>query len=151
MELVPWRFFGRELSPFRSEKDDLWRRFFGETPYARRFEEEWVPTVDISENKDNFIIKADLPGMEEKDFKVSISESVLTIKGEKKKEEEEKDEHHYRCERCYGSFQRSFQFPTGVKADKVDATFDKGVLKVTIPKIEEAKKKDVEIKVKKAK
>jgi HSP20 family protein len=134
MELVPWRFFGRELSPFRSEKDDLWRRFFGETPYARRFEEEWVPTVDISENKDNFIIKADLPGMEEK-----------------KKEEEEKDEHHYRCERCYGSFQRSFQLPTGVKADKVDATFDKGVLKVTIPKIEEAKKKDVEIKVKKAK
>ena len=94
--------------------DDLWRRFFGKTPLARRAGEEWWPTVDASETKDNFIIKAELPGVEEK------------------------DEHHYRVERYYGSFERSFRMPTGVKADKVEATFDKGVLKVTVPKVEEA-------------
>lgn len=92
-----------------------------------------MPTVDISKTKDSFIIKAELPGMNEKDVKVSISENILLIKGEKKKEEVEKHEHHYCCERCYGAFQRSFQLPTSVQADKVEATFAKGVLKVTIP------------------
>ena len=79
---------------------------------------------------------------------MSISGNVLTIKGEKKKEEEEKDEHHHYVERYYGSFQRSFQLPAGVKSDKIDATFDKGVLKVTLPKVEEAKEKEIEIEVK---
>jgi HSP20 family protein len=79
---------------------------------------------------------------------VTISGDVLTIKGEKKKEEEEKDEHHYRAERYYGSFQRSFQLPASVQADKVEAAFEKGVLRVTLPKVEEAKKKEVKIKVK---
>jgi HSP20 family protein len=73
---------------------------------------------------------------------------VLTIKGEKKKEEEEKDEHHHYVERYYGSFQRSFRLPANVKSDKVEATFDKGILRVTLPKVEEAKKKKVEVKVK---
>ena len=128
--------------------DNLWRRFFGEKPLARIFTEEWSPTVDILETKDNFIIKADLAGMDEKDVTVSISENVLTIKGEKKKEEEEKDEHHYFCERCYGAFQRSFQLPTNVQGDKVEAASDKGVLNITLPKVEEAKKKEIQIKVK---
>jgi len=86
--------------------------------------------------------------VDEKDIGVSISGDILMIKGEKKKEEEEKDEHHYRVERYYGSFERSFRIPTGVKADKIDATFDKGVLKVTVPKAEEAKKKEIAVKVK---
>jgi HSP20 family protein len=89
--------------------------------------------------------------VDEKDIAVSISGDILTIKGEKKKEEEEKDEHHYRVERYYGSFERSFRIPTGVKADKIDATFDKGVLKVTVPKAEEAKKKEIAVKVKQPK
>jgi len=77
---------------------------------------------------------------------VSISGDLLTIKGEKKSEEEDK---HYHCiERCYGSFQRSFRLPVNVKSDKVEATFDKGVLKITLHKVEEAKKKEIEIKVK---
>jgi HSP20 family protein len=87
--------------------DRLWDRFVGETSLGRRITGEWWPTVDVSETKDNFVIKAELPGIDEKDVSVAISGDVLTIKGEKKKEEEEKDEHHYRAERYYGSFQRS--------------------------------------------
>ena len=147
MELIPWRRFGG-LSPFREEMDDLWSRFFGELPKMRAFEGDWSPSVDISETKDNFVVKAELPGLEAKDVNVSISGNMLTIKGEKKKEEEEKDEHHHYVERYYGSFQRSFQLPTNVKTDKIDATFDKGVLKVTLPKTEEAKKKEIKIEVK---
>jgi HSP20 family protein len=82
--------------------------------------------VDVSESKDNFMIKAELPGMDEKDVNVSISGNVFTIKGERKKKEEEKDKHHYCAERYYGSFQRSFRLPTSVKADKIEAAFDKG-------------------------
>jgi HSP20 family protein len=147
MELSPWKPFG-ELSPFRKEMDRLWNRFLGETPFARTFNEMWSPSVDISETKDDFVVKAELPGLEAKDVNVSISGNVLTIKGEKKAEEEEKDEHYHRVERYSGSFQRVFQLPSGVKADKVEANFDKGVLKVTLPKVEEAKKKEIEVKVK---
>ena len=148
MEIIPWRPFGGELSSLRQEMDRLWDRFVGELPLARRISGEWSPTVDVSEAKDNFIIEAELPGIDEKDVSVTISGDVLTIKGEKKKEEEEKDEHHYRAERYYGSFQRSFQLPNSVKADKIEADFEKGILKVTLPKVEEAKKKEVKIKVK---
>jgi len=148
MEIIPWRPIGRELSSLHQEMDRLWDRFVGETPLVRRITGEWWPTVDVSESKDNFIIKAELPGMDASDVNVSVSGNVLTIKGEKKKEEEEKDEHHYRAERYYGSFQRSFQLSASVQADKVEAAFEKGVLKVTLPKVEEAKKKEVEIKVK---
>jgi HSP20 family protein len=147
MELSPWKPFG-ELSPFRKEMDRLWNRFLGETPFARTFNEMWSPSVDISETKDDFVVKAELPGLEAKDVNVSISGDVLTIKGEKKSEEEEKDEHYHRVERYSGSFQRVFQLPSGVKADKVEANFDKGVLKVILPKVEEAKKKQIEVKVK---
>jgi HSP20 family protein len=148
VEIIPWRPIGRELSSLRQEMDRLWDRFVGETPLARRVAEEWWPTVDMSETRDSFIVKAELPGLDAKDVEVSISGDVLTIKGEKQKEEEEKDEHHYRAERYYGSFQRSFQLPTSIKADKIEAAFDKGVLKVTLPKVEEAKKKKIEVKVK---
>lgn len=148
MELVPWKPFGRELDRLRKEMDDLWSRFFGERPFGRRVDEEWSPSVDLSETKDNFVVKAELPGLEVKDIDVSISGEVLTIRGEKKKEEEEKGEHHHYVERFYGSFQRSFRLPTNVQADKVEASFDKGVLKITLPKVEEAKKKEIQVKVK---
>lgn len=148
MDLVPWRPFGKELSTLRKEMDDLFGRFFGEFPLARRMAEEWAPSVDISETKNNFVVKAELPGLEAKDINVSISGDMLTIKGEKKKEEEEKDEHHHYVERYYGSFQRTFQLPSTVKTEKIDATFDKGVLKIKLPKKPEAKKKEIEVKVK---
>ena len=147
MELVPCRPFG-ELSSFRGEMDKLWDQFFGQRPFSGRLTEEWCPAVDISETEDKLLIKAELPGLEAKDVNVSMSGNLLTIKGEKKKEKEEKDEHHHCMERYSGSFQRYFRIPVNVKTDKVEAVFDKGVLKVTLPKVEEARKKEIEIKVK---
>ena len=147
MEIIPWRTFG-ELGSVRREMDRFWNRFLGGGSLARSTSEEWAPSVDISETKDNFIVKAELPGLETKDINVSISGDLLTIKGQKEQELEEKDEHHHYVERYYGSFQRSFRLPANVKSDKIDAAFDKGVLKVTLPKTEEAKKKEIEIKVK---
>jgi HSP20 family protein len=145
MELVPWRPFG-EVSTFRGEMDKLWDRFFGQRPLAGILSEEWVPSVDISETEDKFLIKAELPGLETKDVNVSISGELLTISGEKKKETEEKDEHHHFVERYSGSFERSFRIPVNVKPDKVEAIFDKGILRVTLPKEEKAREKEIEIK-----
>ena len=145
MEIVPRSPFG-ELSTLRREMDDLWNRFFGETRLPRILAREWLPSVDISETKDNLVVKAELPGLEAKDIDVSISGDVLTIRGEKKKEEEKKDEHFHYRERYAGSFQRSLRLPAGVRSDEVEAAFKNGVLNITIPKAEEAKKKQIEIK-----
>ncbi len=147
MEPVPWKPLG-ELTSFRREMDRLWDRFFGERPFAKLFEREWGPTVDISETKDDLVVKADLPGLEAKDVDISISGDMLTIKGEKTKEEEEKGEHCYYSERYCGTFQRSLRLPVNVQIDKAKATFDKGVLKITLPKSEEARKKKIEINIK---
>lgn len=147
MEVIPWRQFG-ELGLLNRDMGKLWDRFGGESPFARKFGETWLPSVDVSETKDNFVVKAELPGLEAKDVNVSISGDVLTIKGKKKTTEEEKDEHYHCVERYSGTFQRVFQLPSGVKGDMIEAIFDKGVLKVTLPKVEEAKKKEIEVKVK---
>ena len=147
MDITPWRPLG-ELSSVRREMDRLWNRFLGETPFARTAAEEWSPSVDISETKDKLAIKAELPGLDAKDVNVSITGDILTIKGEKKRETEEKDEHHHYVERYYGSFERSFKIPVNVKNDKIEATFDKGVLKIVLPKTEASKKKEIEVKVK---
>lgn len=110
------------------------------------FSQEWAPMVDVSETKDNVVVKAEIPGMEAKDMDVSVSGDVLTIKGQKKTEEEKKDEHYHYRERYSGSFQRSFRLPVAVKTEKADAAFKDGVLTITIPKAEEAKKKEIKIK-----
>jgi HSP20 family protein len=148
MQLVPFKPFNREIGTLEKEMENLWNRFFGETGFAKPFAEEWAPTVEVSETKDKYIVNAELPGRETKDVNVTLSDDILTIKGEKKKETEEKDEDRYFSERYYGSFQRSFQLPAGAKADEVEASFDKGVLKIEFPKKEEVKKKEIEVKVK---
>ena len=146
MQLVPFKPFSREISTFEKEMDNLWKRFFSEKHFAKPFDEEWAPTVDVCETKDKYTVKAELPGLEAKDVNVTLSDDILTIKGEKKEKTEEKDENRHFSEWYYGSFQRSFQLPAEVKADKVEANFNKGVLKVTLPKKEEAKKKEIEVK-----
>lgn len=148
MELTPWRPFGRELGSLRREMDRIWDRFMGEMPLSRIFKGEWAPSVDISEDKNNIILKAELPGMEAKDVEVNLTDNVLTIKGEKKEEKEQKDERRHVIERYHGAFERSFQLPGKVQSDNIDAVFEKGVLKITLPKTEEAKKKEIKIKVK---
>ena len=106
-----------------------------------------MPAVDVYDETDAVVVKADLPGMAKDDIDVSLSGSTLTIKGEKKKEEEVKDEDYYRWERSYGAFARTIDLPAEVKTDEVTATFKEGVLEVRLPKTEEAKKKPTTVKV----
>jgi HSP20 family protein len=107
----------------------------------------WSPSVDVSETKDNVVIKAEIPGMTKDDVKISIQDNVITLKGEKKQEKEEKDANYHRIERSYGSFCRSFTLPAAVKADKIKATYKDGILNVTLPKTEEVKPKEIPINV----
>jgi len=106
---------------------------------------EWMPTVDILENEQSFVVKTELPGVEKDDVKVHISNGVLTIKGEKKVEV--KDEKRHRVECSYGSFVRSFTLPQDVDVEKVEAAYKNGILSLTIPKQAEAKPKQIEVKV----
>jgi HSP20 family protein len=108
----------------------------------------WTPAVDIAEQENEYIVKMELPGVNKDDVKISLEANILTIKGEKKQEKEEKNKNLHRVERSYGSFQRSFTLPTTVKSDKIDAIFKDGVLSISLPKAEEAKPKQIEVKVK---
>jgi len=105
------------------------------------------PTVDFYEEKDDIVVKAELPGIDKNNVEVNLTDHTLTIKGEKKKEEEVKEKNYYRSERSYGSFVRALELPTNVHADKVKATFKDGVLEVRLPKTEEARKKEIKVKV----
>jgi len=113
---------------------------------------EWprVPPVDVVEKADTYEISAELPGLDAKDIEIKQSDGMLTIKGEKKHEAEEKAEGYYLSERSYGSFERSFQVPETVNADKIEATFTKGVLTLVLPKKPEAQRHEKKISVKAA-
>lgn len=123
--------------------DGLFSDFDGDVTFAS----QWAPRVDVVEQKDAYMIKAELPGVSKNDVKIVLQENVLTIKGEKKQESEQKDSDYHRIERSYGTFERSFTLPTGVRSDKIDATYKDGVLTITLPKAEEAKPKEIEVKV----
>jgi len=143
-ELIPRKPFS-ELSTVRNEMDRLWNRFLDDWPLPAMFTKGWAPMADISETKDKLIVKAELPGLDPEDIKLSLSGNLLTIEGEKKKEKEEKDEQHYYLERYSGAFHRSFRLPVEVREDKIEAKFDKGVLTVTLPKTAKTPKKEIKI------
>ncbi len=145
-ELAPWRPF-TELSTFRREMDRLWDSFFGERPLARIWEREWAPSLDLSETKDNFVVKAEVSGMDAKDINISLTGDLLTIKGEKKQEREEKEENYHLVERSYGAFSRSVRLPAEVESDKIEASYKNGILRITLSKSEKVKAKEVKIKV----
>jgi HSP20 family protein len=147
MDLVAWKPFRDELSAFRKEMDRLWNRAFGETALGRVSETEWRPSADIAETPESITVIAELPGLEPKDIEVTLSGDLLTIKGEKKKEEKKQHEKYYYAERLHGMFERSFRLPVGVKMDKVEAKFDKGVLTITLPKTEDAKTKEIKVPI----
>ncbi|OGK98455.1 MAG: hypothetical protein A3E31_10045 [Candidatus Rokubacteria bacterium RIFCSPHIGHO2_12_FULL_73_22] len=140
--LAPWT--GTDV--FKREMDRLFDRFF--EPRWDEFElvGEWAPRVDVSETKDAVVVKAELPGMEQKDINVELENQVLTIKGEKHQEKEEKSERFHRMERSWGAFSRTFRLPAAVEGGKVNATFKSGVLTVTLPKAPTAKGTTIPVK-----
>jgi HSP20 family protein len=139
----------RELGNFENRLE----RLFGLTFPLRNGEKEamtvaqWTPLVDISEDANEYLVKAELPELKKEDVKVSVENGELTISGERKIEKEEKGKKFHRIERSYGSFLRSFTLPEAVSGDKVSAEFKDGLLTVHLPKDEKAKPKTVEVKV----
>ena len=152
--VTPWRPF-MDLTRWERDMDRMMEDFFG-----RRVRPWWLerwfrtdelavsaPAVDLFEEKDEIVVKAELPGMEKDNIEVNLTDHTLTIKGEKKKEEEVKEEKYYRSERSYGAFVRTLELPADVHGDKAKATFKNGILEVRLPKTEDAKSKEIEVKV----
>lgn len=151
--LAPLRVFGElaTTDPFRRLRERM-NRLFDERFGPPAFPEEmtlaaWTPSCDVYETDGEIVVKAELPEVKKDDVKVSIDGNMLEIRGERKFSEETKRENYHRIERCYGQFTRSFTLPTTVDANKINAEFKEGMLKVTLPKREEAKPKQVEVKV----
>ncbi len=142
----PWR----DVLSLRDEIDRLFEDFFPVRSGERRdyVADVWAPAVDIYETKDDVVVKAELPGMNKEDIKINIVDNSLVIEGEKKQEKEVKEENYYRVERRYGAFRRVIEIPVPVKTEGVEATYKDGVLEVKLPKKEEAKPKEIEVKVK---
>jgi len=109
--------------------------------------EEVSPSMDIFEEGDKIVVKAEIPGMKKEDIEVTVTDHTMRISGEKKREDKVEKKNYYWEERSYGSFSRSFQLPSEVQTDKVEAKFKDGILEVRIPKTEEAKKKEKKISI----
>ncbi|MFO7448116.1 MAG: Hsp20/alpha crystallin family protein [Ignavibacteriaceae bacterium] len=107
----------------------------------------WSPLADITEDKDNYTLALDIPGVPKDDVKISFNNGQLTITGERKQEKEEKDKNYFRVERSYGKFYRSFNLPKEIKEDQIEAQFKDGQLSITVPKAEKVKPKEISIKV----
>ena len=144
MALIRWE-PARELTTLQSEMNRLFNSFFegnGEASPRR-----WTPAMDLVEAEDHLVLRADLPGLSEEDVNIEVQDNVLTVSGERTTEREEKREGYYRMERAFGNFSRSMTLPEGVDAEKIQASFDKGVLEVRIPKPEERKPRRISIGV----
>ena len=147
MALIRWEPV-RELNTIQNEMNRLFNTFFETTPgqgshsaTSRR----WLPAMDLVERESEFVLRADLPGLSEEDVNIEVEDNVLTISGERKSEHEERTEGYYRLERASGNFSRSLTLPEGVDPEKVQASFDRGVLEVRIPKPEQRKPRKVTI------
>jgi HSP20 family protein len=145
MAIVRWEPV-RELNSIQQEMNRLFDTVF-EGPRATSGIRRWIPSMDLVETDDQFVLKADLPGLEESDVKIEVQDNVLTLSGERNFETEAKKDGFVRVERASGSFHRSLTLPKDVDVDAIAAAFDKGVLEVRIPKPEERKPRRVEIAV----
>ncbi len=143
-ELTVWPTFGR-LFNLRDELDRLFESSFGELARAPQLLGVWNPAVDLYEDKDNVIVKAELPGLKREDIAVSLHDGALSISGERKSEEKAGNTEARRTERFVGRFQRTISLPSSVKADNVNAQYKDGVLTVTLPKAEEAKPRQIQV------
>jgi HSP20 family protein len=135
-----------ELNRIRNEINRIFQDPFSMMTPSMSFFEGWEPTIDVYEDKDKLTVKAELPGMKKEDIAVSLEGSTLTVSGERKQEQEHKGGETYRSERFFGRFQRSITLSQQVDPKKIQANYKDGVLTVTLPKSEEAKRKQIEIK-----
>jgi len=141
-KVATWPTLGR-LTDLRDEIDRLF-----EAPLARTSEFlGWTPAFDVYEEKDNFVVKAELPGIKKEDINVSLQDGNLIISGERKSETKGEGTEFYRAERYFGKFQRAVSLPTAVATGKIKAEYKDGVLTITLPKAEEAKPKQIEVNV----
>jgi len=143
---LAWPSFGR-LSSLRDELDRLFESPWTELARTSQLLSGWTPALDVHEDKDNFIVHAELPGMKREEIDVSLHDGALSISGERKTEEKHEEAEAYRTERFFGKFQRTVPLPAPVAADKVKAQYKDGVLTVTLPKTEEAKPKQIDVNV----
>lgn len=156
MSLIRWS-PARDLATFPSDIASMQRemnRVFNSFFHGEADEEfplaasTWRPAVDITEGDSAFLVKMELPGVTKEDVKITMENNLLTVRGEKKEEKETKGTNVHRIERGYGLFQRSFTLPATVKGEKIEASFRDGILSITLPKSEEAKPKEIEVRVK---
>jgi HSP20 family protein len=162
MNMMKWQrpdFWGlspvRRVASLRDDLDNLFSLAFGrfgglpaEPDRGSQFLEGWFPAVDVYEDKDNLLVRAELPGMKKEDIEISLHEGFLTLSGERKGQEKKEGTETYRSERWLGRFQRTLSLPCSVVPDKIKATYTDGILTVTLPKAEEAKPKQIPISVK---
>ncbi|HEX5220340.1 MAG TPA: Hsp20/alpha crystallin family protein [Verrucomicrobiae bacterium] len=143
---LAWPSFGR-LANLHDEIDRLFESPFSELTRTSQLLSGWTPALDVYEDKDSFVVKAELPGMKKEDIEVSLHDGSLSISGERKTESKREDSEVYRAERFFGRFQRTVSLPAGVAADKVKAAYNDGILTITLPKTEEAKPKKIDVSV----
>jgi HSP20 family protein len=144
--LTRWEPF-REFTSLQDRMNRLFRDSYGDGRDEALTTSNFAPPVDVYEDEHNITLKIEVPGIEEKDIDVRIENNTLTVHGERKFEKEEKEENFRRVERHYGSFTRSFSLPNTIDAEKVQATYDKGILKVQLAKKAEAKPKQIKVNV----
>jgi len=137
-----------QLSRLRDEMDRLFTGSLTEFPRAGQFFNQWAPSLDLYEDKDNVFVKAEVPGMKKEDIDVSLHDNALTISGERKFEQKQEDAENYRSERFFGRFSRSVTLPVAVDGNKVTASYKDGILTISLPKSETAKPKQIEVSVK---
>jgi len=143
--LTKWEPFS-DLVSLRDDMDQLFETFFGQHSEDRKG--FWTPILDIEESNGNIVVKAEIPGMEKDEIKVSVRNNMLSISGERKQEIETKDKTFHRIERSYGKFSRTITLPSEVDADKIKAAYKDGVLNITLPKPESMKPKQIEVEIK---
>ncbi len=146
MTLVRWS-PARELTTFQNDVDRLLEGFFRRGALRGDLSPIFAPPVDVEETADEFVMRADLPGISMKDVKVSVMGDTVTIRGERSGEKSSQDGSLHRVERSFGSFERSFTLGAPIRADKVKAQYKDGVLEVRVPKAEEARPREIEVQV----
>jgi HSP20 family protein len=148
MAMIRWE-PARELQAIQQEMNRIFGSAFDAQGNATNgsMASRWIPPMDLVEDEEHFVVRADLPGIEERDVNVELEDSVLTISGERKPDVDARKEGHYRMERAHGTFSRSLTLPEGIDPDGIGASFSKGVLEVRIAKPEQRKPRKVAINV----